>query len=171
MPETAIGPPQISMIVCAGSNMTIEDAIIAPNVNQKCFDNRKYTAGAKSATNPAMEKIDRNWIKARLIKMGRGSQARLAEHLGISTNKMSKIMSGTREIQQDEIPKVLSFFNARIVTADDYDQSLEEILRGASRLNNDGKRLLRRQLKEILQTPSLVQPSEGTLPDESPDSD
>ncbi|RMC37517.1 XRE family transcriptional regulator [Paracoccus alkanivorans] len=118
-----------------------------------------------------MENIDRHWIKVRLARMGRGAQARLADHLGIDPNKMSKIMSGTREIQQDEIPKVLSFFNARIVTHDNLDQDLETLLRGASKLNSDGKRLLQRQLNELLETPSLVQPSESSSRDKQSDSD
>lgn len=151
--------------------MTPKDAIIAPNVKRYCFDFRRYTVSAKSATKSVMEKIDRHWIKARLANMERGSQARLAEHLGISPNKMSKVMSGTRDIQQDEIPKVLSFFNARIVTDDQLDRSLEELLRGAGRLNSDGKRLLQKQLNELLETPSLVQPSESTPQDGSPDSE
>lgn len=109
-----------------------------------------------------MTKIDRTWIKMRLAQMERGSQARLAEHLGIANNMMSKIMSGTRALKQDEIPKVLSFFNARIVTDDDIDQNVEDILRAAGRLNADGLRILQKQLNEMLQTPSLVQQPEST---------
>lgn len=118
-----------------------------------------------------MEKIDRHWIRIRLDRMPRGSQARLAEHLGIPSNTMSKIMSGIRDIQQDEIPKVLSFFNARIVTSEQHDQNVSLLLRGAARLNDDGLRLLKKQLNEILQTPSLVLPDESLQQDVQPDQD
>lgn len=118
-----------------------------------------------------MTKIDRIWIKTRLAQMERGSQARLAEHLGIANNMMSKIMSGTRALKQDEIPKVLSFFNARIVTDDDVDENIETILRGAGRLNADGLRILQKQLNEMLQTPALLQQPESTQQDDSHQSD
>lgn len=99
--------------------------------------------------------------------MERGAQARLAEHLGIANNMMSKIMSGTRALKQDEIPKVLSFFNARIVTDDDVDENVAAILRSAGKLNADGLRILQKQLNEMLQTPSLVQPDESTGQDDT----
>ena len=135
------------------------DAIIAQSVKMEVCDYRQYPFGVFSATNQRMEKIDRHWIKARLAQMPRGSQSRLAEHLGLPPNVLSKVMSGKRDIQQDELPKLLSFFNARIVAADDASRDLELLLSRAARLNEDGLRLLQKQLDEMLQVPSLSRPA------------
>lgn len=138
------------------------DAIIAPTVNPKQCDYRQYLFHAIYASNSTMEKIDRHWIKARLSGTPRGTQTRLAEHLGIESNVMSKIMTGVRDLQQDEIPKVLTFFNARIITEDQLTKDRETVLRGARRLNKDGLLLLQKQLDQMLQMPALVQPSENS---------
>ena len=53
--------------------------------------------------------IDSDWIKARLDGT-HGEKARLADAIGISRDKMSKVLNGTRDVQPDEIPKVLRFF-------------------------------------------------------------
>lgn len=146
-------------------------AIIAPFVNHVSCDYRPYPRCAISATNRDMQKIDRHWIKARLAGTPRGTQARLAEHLGITSDMMSKIMIGVRELQQDEIPKALSFFNARIVVDDALARDRETLLRGAEHLNEDGLRLLQKQLNEMLQTPALVRQGESATPDQQPDDD
>ena len=135
-------------------------ANIASKVNQICCDYRPYNQGAISATIPVMETIDRHWIKARLEPLGRGSQARLAAHMGIKPDQLSKIMRGDRDVQQDEMPRVLSFFNARIVT-DESESDRQEILKGAENLNSDGLRLLQKQLNEMLETPSLRRQTEN----------
>lgn len=62
-----------------------------------------------------MEKIDGNWILARLDNK-RGEKARLARALGIDQSMMSRILNGEREIQQDELPKVLTFFGVQLVS-------------------------------------------------------
>jgi transcriptional regulator with XRE-family HTH domain len=102
-----------------------------------------------------MDKIDRDWIRKRLQEMPRGSQKRLAEHLGIPDNMMSKIMSGVRSLQQDEIPKVLSFFNARIVIDRDPSPDQQYLLEEAQKLNDDGLRLLKAHLKHLLEVDAL----------------
>lgn len=135
-------------------------ANIASKVNPECCDYRPYNMDAISATIPLMSTIDRHWIKSRLGPMGRGAQARLASHMRIRPDQLSKILRGEREIQQDELPRVLSFFNARIVE-DDAEAERAEILKGAALLNNDGLRLLQKQLNEMLQTPALRKPPES----------
>lgn len=56
-----------------------------------------------------MDVIDADWIKSKLS--GRhGEQARLAEHMGIDQDKLSKILKGVRRVQAAEVPKVISFF-------------------------------------------------------------
>lgn len=57
-----------------------------------------------------MDVIDGKWIKARLSGK-RGAQARLAEHMGISPDQMTKILRGIRRVQPEEIPRVISFFD------------------------------------------------------------
>lgn len=71
--------------------------------------------------------IDRFWIRERLEGAPRGTRNNLAQHLGIDPNKLTKILNGTREVQQDEVPKLLSFFNARIITDNDLLEGLEPI--------------------------------------------
>lgn len=71
----------------------------------------------------AMEPIDRFWIIARLTKT-RGEKTRLAKALGIGPDMVTKILSGDRKLQQDEIPKVVSFFggpDAVTLTGEDRD--------------------------------------------------
>lgn len=118
-----------------------------------------------------MDMIDRHWIKARLAKMERGTQKRLAEHMGIPGSTLSKIMSGVRELQQNEIPKVLDFFNARVVTEDELADDVLTILRGINRLNEDGRRILQTHLSEMLRTPALLQPPESNEPSSGSDRD
>jgi len=148
--------------------MTPIDAIIAPYVKRQECEFRQYRFVSIFATNRGMDTIDRDWIKERLDKMPRGSQARLARHMGIQTNTLSKIMSGKRTLQQDEIPKVLTFFNARIVTEEEVGKDLQTVISKASRLNSDGLRLLQNQLNEMLRTPSLVLPAESSPLDGTP---
>lgn len=56
-----------------------------------------------------MEKIDGNWIKSRLTG-AHGEKARLAEAMGLSDSKVSKILSGERLVKASEIPTLLRFF-------------------------------------------------------------
>ncbi len=141
--------------------MTPLNAIIAQNVKGEMCDFREYPFDAFSATTQHMEKIDRHWIKKRLQDMPRGTQSRLAERMGVAPNVMSKVMNGTRELQQDEIPKVLAFFNAKIVEDQVSSDDLQFLLQGAAQLNRDGLRLLRKQLDEMLRTPSLAARNES----------
>lgn len=54
--------------------------------------------------------IDGKWISARLRVGRRGAKAELARAMGISNDKLSKILKGDRQVQPQEIPRVLRFF-------------------------------------------------------------
>jgi phage repressor protein C with HTH and peptisase S24 domain len=56
-----------------------------------------------------MDHVDADWIKARLT--GRhGEQAELAEFIGITPDKLTKILAGRRRVQASEVPRVVAFF-------------------------------------------------------------
>ncbi|MGZ9812621.1 helix-turn-helix domain-containing protein [Pseudoroseicyclus sp. H15] len=61
-----------------------------------------------------MDVIDGAWLKRRLRDGSRGEKARLAEAMGISTQQLSKVLAGTRAVQAEEIPAVLSYFGMHI---------------------------------------------------------
>ena len=71
-----------------------------------------------------MDEINASWISARLTGK-RGEKARLAEAMGIPLNNLSKILSGDRKVQAEEIPAVVRFFSKTM------DQSLDDKLRAA----------------------------------------
>lgn len=57
-----------------------------------------------------MDVVDGDWIRKRLD--GRhGEKAELARAIGISAQKLSLILSGKRQVQAHEIPKVVDYFN------------------------------------------------------------
>lgn len=58
-----------------------------------------------------MEVIDANWIKRHLTGQ-RGERSRLAEATGLSTDIISKIISGKRRVKSEEAPKIVAFFKA-----------------------------------------------------------
>ena len=108
MSDTAEKPPQMVMIVCAGSMMPIH------------CDNRNKPSSpyhAKIAINltgqlwdkSGMEKIDGEWIKTRLSGQ-RGEKKRLADAIGIDTTMLSKVLSGLRRLSASETEAVLMFF-------------------------------------------------------------
>lgn len=57
-----------------------------------------------------MDVVDSDWIKERLTGQ-RGQLTRLADAIGISRQKMTKIMTGERRVQASEIPAIVSFFD------------------------------------------------------------
>ena len=64
-----------------------------------------------------METITPEWLRARLDG-DRGKKAELAEALGIGADKVSKMISGARKPQAEEIPKILAFFGATSAKVD-----------------------------------------------------
>lgn len=58
-----------------------------------------------------MQVITPEWLKERLGN-DRGKRAQLAKALGISPDKVSKMLSGSRKPQAEEIPIIHAFFGA-----------------------------------------------------------
>ncbi|WP_146111668.1 helix-turn-helix domain-containing protein [Defluviimonas denitrificans] len=56
-----------------------------------------------------MEIVDGNWISARLTG-ARGEKKRLADHIGIRPDQLTKIITGERQVQPAEHPRILEFF-------------------------------------------------------------
>lgn len=83
------------------------------------------------SNNRAMDEIDAAWIKERL-GTDRGRQTRLAEAIGLESDKLAKVMSGTRKLKPHEIPLVLKFFelDLEIVTAKE--KALLKLFRAAT---------------------------------------
>jgi hypothetical protein len=57
----------------------------------------------------AMEEIDRNWLQ-RHLNGKHGAKAQLSRATGISPDKISKILTGTRLVQASEAPRIYTFF-------------------------------------------------------------
>lgn len=57
-----------------------------------------------------MEVIDGKWILARLEKR-RGAKADLARALGLPMDMLSKTLTGIRQVQPEEVPKLLAYFS------------------------------------------------------------
>lgn len=64
-----------------------------------------------------METITPEWLRIRLDG-DRGKKAELADALGLGADKISKMISGTRKPQAEEIPKILAFFGETAATVD-----------------------------------------------------
>ena len=67
------------------------------------------TPGTAAPMVADVQQIDRHWL-AQKIAGRRGLQTRLAEHVGISQDKVAKILAGRREIQGREILPMIEFF-------------------------------------------------------------
>jgi phage repressor protein C with HTH and peptisase S24 domain len=59
-----------------------------------------------------MDEVNADWIKSRLTGV-RGEQRRLAEYVGISYDKLNRILSGARQVQAKEVPDFIAFFDGR----------------------------------------------------------
>lgn len=62
-----------------------------------------------------MDMIDGKWIKARMSGK-RGEQAELARALDITATQVSLMLKGKRQVQPQEVPKLLDFFNEEITS-------------------------------------------------------
>ncbi|MBN8292847.1 hypothetical protein JI664_12805 [Rhodobacter sp. NTK016B] len=60
-----------------------------------------------------MEAIDGKWI-VRHLTGRRGEKAQLARAIGTKPDNISKIISGVRAVQPEEVPKVLEFFGYEV---------------------------------------------------------
>ena len=70
-----------------------------------------------------MQVITSKWLQERLGS-DRGKRAELADALGIGADKVSKMLSGTRKAQAEEIPTILAFFGE---APKDVDPELAEV--------------------------------------------
>lgn len=73
------------------------------------FANLEILSDLRKTHYAIMETITPEWLRARLDG-DRGKKAALAEALGIGADKISKMISGARKPQAEEIPKILAFF-------------------------------------------------------------
>lgn len=103
-----------------------------------------------------METVDRDWLEKRLTGK-RGELARIAEALRIKPDQVSKIISGDRRIQPEEIPKLLKFFGEDMLVLTPEEQRLLDLYRNAA--------AARREAAEAL----LAAPSPKTATDQSPE--
>lgn len=113
-----------------------------------------------------MDMIDADWINARLT--GRhGEKTRLAVALRISKDKVTKILKGTRDVQLEEVPRLLEFFGITL-SEDSGDHTRQELLGKLKRLNEAGQALLEKHLKSLLETPELLRDDESMQEEASP---
>lgn len=59
-----------------------------------------------------MEVIDSNWLRARLSG-DHGEQRQLADAVGLSPDKITKILTGKRTIRPHEIPRFVAYFTPK----------------------------------------------------------
>lgn len=59
------------------------------------------------------DEINGDWLKAK-IGSRRGVRLKLAKYIGIEPEKVSKITSGHRQIQGDEVLKIKEFFDRKL---------------------------------------------------------
>lgn len=89
----------------------------------------------------------REWLEELLKGTPRGTKARLAEHLNLSSDVVSKVLSGVRDITADEMRKVSGFFGAMppgfealYPSSSDLIKSDDEILAVLNRIDGLGER-------------------------------
>lgn len=57
-----------------------------------------------------MEVIDAAWIRSRLTHR-HGELKELADHVGISADKITKILKGERQVRAHEMPRIIAYFS------------------------------------------------------------
>jgi len=102
-----VGPPHFLITLLAGS-------ITQSSVYHYFWSSENVAIIAlftnlQKSDNHYMEKVDANWIRARLTGE-HGEQQRLAEAMGINGDKLSKILKGKRRVQASEVPGAIAFF-------------------------------------------------------------
>lgn len=106
-----------------------------------------------------MEHIDQDWLQHHLGSDW-GSRARLAQQTGISADKISKILNGTRQVQAREVPLIYRFFYPDGATGlSDDDQQLLELWRQLSPAERD---YLLKSAKGLLSPLPLVNAQSGS---------
>ena len=56
--------------------------------------------------------MDKKWLRQQLEARGRGAQAALAAHLGLSASVTNKLINGSRRIMADEADRIRRFLEA-----------------------------------------------------------
>ena len=115
-------------------------AQIATYAQGGCCDHRSF-ARLRFAQDSPMEIIDAKWV-AKHLTGRRGELADLARALGVPLPAVSRIKSGERRVQPEEIPAILAFFK---VSADTEDNVGARV----SRLSARRQRLLREILRDL----------------------
>ncbi|MEM8555710.1 MAG: helix-turn-helix transcriptional regulator, partial [Pseudomonadota bacterium] len=88
-------------------------AIFATSVNPSRCDFDTYDFRNQAKTIKRMDVIDGEWV-TRHLTGERGEKAKIAEHLGIDPPKLARILNGERQVQPDEVPKLLEYFGYEI---------------------------------------------------------
>jgi hypothetical protein len=91
-----------------------------------------------------MEEINAEWLKAR-VSGDRGLLAELSRQTGISPDKISKILSGIRQVQSHEAPLIYQFFEDAFEPKPD--PELEEIQSLWLKLSPEERHFLRNAAK------------------------
>ncbi len=94
------------MIEWAGSTFMRVTCDNRSNTSSPTCDNR----GINYIENRNYRRMYREWLIDLVDKSPRGTKARLAEHLNVNGDVVSKILSGVREITAEELPKISKFF-------------------------------------------------------------
>ena len=63
---------------------------------------------------PHMLKPDRDWIKGRLVDGGR-TQTDLGKHLGLDKGQISRLISGERRVQLDEVEPMAKYLGVSTI--------------------------------------------------------
>ncbi|WP_254472617.1 MULTISPECIES: helix-turn-helix domain-containing protein [unclassified Bartonella] len=92
------------------------------------------------------------WIRKELDKMGRGSQAKLAAHLGIRRPAISNMINlntnrEMRDIKADELVKIMEFFKDSSPISGPYS---DDFLYLYSQANDSEKKIVEDLLKSLL---------------------
>lgn len=98
--------------------------------------------------------IDGQWIKERLTGR-RGEKADLARALQITPERLSKILSGERNIQPNEFIPLLHFFGFEIFPVETTEEAMDLLSEAANSLNPDGLALARQQIAVLASNPAL----------------
>lgn len=104
--------------------MKTDIAIIANKGKSKVCDYRDILS-LRYAQQDLMEIIDAAWIEARLTG-ARGEKAALARAMGVTPDVVTKILTGQRRVQPEEMTVILSHFGASEMQS--YDPTMQKLL-------------------------------------------
>jgi hypothetical protein len=76
---------------------------------ETCYKGKYSSSGNLQGSD---KKMDKKWLKQQLDARGRGAQAALAAHLGLSASVTNKLIKGDRRIMADEADRIRQFLEA-----------------------------------------------------------